>query len=409
MNRISLSKGEGIILRSPASFNTVTGEIEVWGRVTEKASILLEGIDLLITARTDSTIDVDGYYMKIREPIPHWWDSLPSYLVGKKSLFLGRTDSGKSSSILYLANKMVSEGNPVTLLNSDIGQSDLGPPGVISLKHLNSPVIHTKLLEPDFIYFIGDKTPVGHFLPMMKGILDALKESRTNTILINTTGFVDGGSARVLKNFKIEFTEPDVIVAIERKKGDLEHIIKNIPKEIEVKRVISPVYNTKSPSYRISTRKALIRKYLQDGHVRKFRLEEIMLKNTFIGTGIEKPEYAPILEDLLGVKVYWVEESLDMLIILTEALISKEKYIALSNLLNKDVKIAPLGDYRGLYVGLLKGKTYAGVGILESLDLKEGEIGVLTRYNGRVSGISFGYIRFNSEGEELGRRRRDYP
>ncbi len=409
MKRVDLSRGEGIILRSPASFNTIAGEVEVWGRVTNKASISLEGIDLLLTARTDSTVDIDGYYIKVAEPIPSWWISLSSYLVGKKSLFLGRTDSGKSSSILYLANKMTSEGNPVDLLDSDIGQSDLGPPGVISLKHLHSPIIHTKLLEPDFIYFIGDKTPVGHFLPIMKGILDALKRSKASTVLINTTGFVNGGAARVLKSFKIEFTEPDVIIAIEKEKGDLEHIIRSIPREVEVKRVNSPTYNVKPPSYRINSRKALIRRYLQDGHVRKFRLKDVLLKNTFIGTGRERLEYAPLLEDMLGVKINWVEESPDMLIILTEEPVSKERYTTLSNLLNKDVRIAPLKDYEGLYVGLLRDKTYAGVGILECLDLKRGEIGVLTRYDERVSGITFGYIRFNSKGEELGRRRRDYP
>ncbi len=409
MDRITLSKGEGIILRSPASFSTVTGEVEVWGKIAEEASVLLEGVDLLITARVASTIDVNGHYTRLRDPIPPWWTSLPSYLVGKKALFLGRTDSGKSSSILYLANKITSSGDPVTLLNSDIGQSDLGPPGVISLKYLDFPVIHTKLLEPDFMYFIGDKTPIGHFLPMMKGILDALKESKTDTILINTTGFVDGGSARVLKSFKIEFTEPDIVIAIEREKHDLDHIIKNIPKEIEVKRVDSPVYGIKSQPYRIGARKALVRKYLQNGRIRRFKLENVCLKNTFIYTGREKSEYAPFLEDLLGVKVLWVEESPDMLIVLTEAPVNREKCIMMSNLLKKDVKIAPLRYYDGLYVGLLKGKLYAGVGIITSLSPKSGEIEVLTRYNGEVSGISFGYIRFNSEGEEVGRRRREYP
>ncbi len=92
-------------------------------------------------ARTDSTIDIDRWILRKvkakegKESIPRWWYPLSSYLVRKKSLFLGKTNSGKGSSVLYLANKMIGKNNPVTLLNSDIDQSGLGLPGAISLEH----------------------------------------------------------------------------------------------------------------------------------------------------------------------------------------------------------------------------------------------------------------------------------
>ncbi|MCD6348520.1 MAG: hypothetical protein J7L91_02730 [Candidatus Korarchaeota archaeon] len=403
--KIGLSKGEGLLLRCPASLKVISGEVEAWGGPIEEVEVPLEGVDLLLTARRDSTVEVEGQYIKLENPIPEWWEQLPEVLAGKKVLFLGRIDSGKSSSILYLTNKLTSMDHPLTIIDSDVGQSDLGPPGVISSKRLEEPVIHMKLLEPDFMYFIGDKTPSGHFLPMVRGVFEALKNSDTDTILVNTTGFVDGGAARALKRFKMEFVDPDIIIAIEKEKDDLEHLMRIVPRGVEVKRFPSPVGSTgKDRSYRMAARRALVRRYLEGGQVRRVNLLDIELRNTFLLTGKKKIWYVPFLEGVLGTKIHWLEESPDMLIALTEGGVDRRKAEKLSDLLNKEVRIAPLDLYRGLYVGLLAKNRCAGVGIVQSLNIREGVIDVLTKYDENIEGLAFGYIRFNAEGEELGAR-----
>ncbi len=407
---VEIPKGGGVLVRSPASIKLLNGDIEVWGAEFSELSVNLEGIDLLITSSTDSKVSIDGYYVKLKNPVPEWWRELPDMVAGRNALFIGRVDSGKSSTTLFTVNKLVTDGDAVSVIDSDVGQSDLGPPGVISSKEIGEPIIHTKLLEPDFMYFIGDKTPSGHFLPMIKGLLDALNRSKSDTVLINTTGFVDGGAARALKRFKIEFLDPDIVVIIEKEEGDLDHIVRIIPKGVKVLRVRSPVGDlTKERSYRIAARRALLRKYLSGATTRKLYLRELELMNTYLLTGRRKEEYIPFLERILGVKVQWMEESPDMLIALTEGNIDRKKITILSELLNKEVRVGPIGAYEGLYVGLIRGRECMAVGIMQYMDIREGWVDVLTKYDGPVDGLALGYIRFNAEGEELGTRGMNLP
>ncbi len=407
---VEIPKGKGVLVRSPASIKLLSGDIEVWGAEFNELSVHLEGVELLITSSTDSKVSIDGRYLKLENPIPEWWKELPDMIAGRNALFIGRVDSGKSSTTLFTANKLIMNGDEVSIIDSDVGQSDLGPPGVISSKEIGEPVIHTKLLEPDFMYFIGDKTPSGHFLPMMKGLLDALHRSKSDTVLINTTGFVDGGAARALKRFKIEFLDPDIVVVIEKEEGDLDHIARMIPRGVRVLRVRSPVGDlTKERSYRIAARRALLRRYLSGATTRRLDLREVELMNTFLLTGRRKEEYIPFLERILGVKVRWLEESPDMLIAITEGSIDRRKIAALSELLNKEVRVGPIGAYEGLYVGLIRERECRAVGIVQSMNIREGWVDVLTKYDGPVDGLALGYIRFNAEGEELGSRGMNLP
>ncbi|MDK2383574.1 MAG: Clp1/GlmU family protein, partial [Candidatus Korarchaeota archaeon] len=367
-------------------------------------------VELLITSSIDSKVAIDGHYVKLENPIPDWWEELPETVAGKNTMFIGRVDSGKSSTVVFTINRIVGSGSAVSIIDSDVGQSDLGPPGVISSKDVGKPVIHTKLLEPDFMYFIGDKTPSGHFLPMVKGLLEALNRSRSDTVLINTTGFVDGGAARALKRFKVEFLDPDIVVLIEKEEGDLNHIAKTIPKDVKVLKVRSPVGDlAKSRNYRIAVRRALLRRYLSGAATRKLDLREIELMNTFLMTGKAKDEYIPFLERILGARVHWMEESPDMLIAITESEVDRRKIAMLSGLLNKEVRIGPMIVYKGLYVGLIRGRGCKGVGIIQSMDIREGWMSVLTKSEGPLDGIALGYIRFNAEGEELGSRGMNVP
>ncbi len=407
---VEIPKGQGVLVRSPTSIKLIDGNIEVWGAEFDEITVQMDGVDLLITSSTDSKVAIDGHYVKLEDPIPEWWEELPDIIAGRKTIFIGRVDSGKSSTVIFTINRLVRSGNGTSVIDSDVGQSDLGPPGVISSKDIGKPIVHTKLLEPDFMYFIGDKTPSGHFLPMIKGLLDALNRSKSDTVLINTTGFVDGGAARALKRFKVEFLDPDIVVIIEREEGDLDHIAKILPKDVRVLRVKSPVGDLiKSRNYRIAVRRALLKKYLSNANVKRLDIKRIELLNTFLMTGRVKDEYIPFLERILGVRVRWMEESPDMLIAVTDGEVDRRKITMLSSLLNKEVRIGPMDVYEGLYVGLIKGRECKGVGIIQSLDIKEGWMNVLTRYEGSVDGIALGYIRFNAEGEELGSRGMNLP
>ncbi|MEM3371088.1 MAG: Clp1/GlmU family protein [Candidatus Korarchaeum sp.] len=411
MEVVEVASREGILVRTPVSVRVTAGEAEVWGAHFDELDLKQEAMDLLITAKGNAKLELTkSDYLKIDNPIPEWWDDILDKLIDKLVIFIGRTDSGKSSSILYISNKLLSRGERVSLVDCDIGQSDLGPPGVISSVNLEHQVYQIKMLEPEFMYFLGDKSPRGHLLQMLIGVQEAMRGVRERTVLVNTTGFVDGAAARTLKRYKLEALNPDLAVFIERSEGELEHLVRSIPKGLEVIRVRSPVKDTiKDRNYRSLSRKASLRKYLCGGFMRTFDIGEVDLENTFLLTGEEKGEYSSFLSDVLGSDVVWVEESPDMLLILTEGHVDRMKSRELGDLLRKEVRYAPKEVYENLYVGLKYNRRCSGVGILRSLDLRGRRAEVLTKYGGQVDAISLGFIRLTEEGEELGTREVDSP
>lgn len=411
MGVVELGDREGILVRTPVSVKIVSGEAEVWGASFDELDLKQEAMDLLITAKGSAELEITKLdYLKIYNPIPDWWDNILDKLVNKLVIFIGRTDSGKSSSILYLANRLLSSGTRVSLVDCDIGQSDLGPPGVISSVDLERQIYQIKMLEPDFMYFLGDKSPKGHLLQMLVGVQEAVRSVNWRTILVNTTGFVDGAAARVLKRCKLETLRPDLAIFIERYEGELEHLVRSAPRGIETVRVRSPVRDVvKDRNYRSLSRKASLRKYLSGGSIRTFNIGEVDLENTFLLTGEEKGEYSSFLSDILGSGVTWVEESPDMLLLLTEDHVDRVKLRELEGLLRKEVRCAPKNVYEDLYVGLKSDGRCSGVGIMKSFDLKGKRLKVLTKYGGRVEAVSFGFMKLTEDGEELGTRGVDSP
>lgn len=410
MEVVEIRDREGILVRTPVSVKVISGEAEVWGAPFDDLDLKQEAMDLLITAKGNARLVLTkSDYLKINNPIPEWWEGILDKLFDKSVVFIGRTDSGKSSSILYLSNKLLSSGERISLVDCDIGQSDLGPPGVISSVNLEHQVYQIKMLEPEFMYFLGDKSPRGHLLQMLMGVQEVIRNVRERTVLINTTGFVDGSAARILKRCKLEALNPDLTVFIERSEGELEHLVRSIPRDLEVVRVRSPVRDvTKDRGYRSLSRKTSLRRYL-GGFMRTFDIGEVGLENTFLLTGEEKGEYSSFLSDLLGSNVVWVEESPDMLLILTEDHIDRMRLRELEGLLRKEVRCSSRRIYEDLYVGLKYNRRCLGVGILKSLDLKSRKAEVLTRYEGKVDTISLGFIRLKEDGEELGTRGVDSP
>jgi polynucleotide 5'-hydroxyl-kinase GRC3/NOL9 len=411
MEEVELQRNEGLIARTPATIKVISGDAEVWGVPFEEISLSQEAMDLLITSNHGAKLNIIGSnFIKINDPIPEWWHNLLEKIPDKTVMFIGKVDSGKSSSILYLANKLLLNGTRVSIIDSDIGQSDLGPPGVISSSNLRDPVYQMKLLDPEFMYFIGDKSPRGHLLQFLVGTWEAFRDVKEKTILINTTGFVDGAAARTLKKLKIELLQPDVIIFIERSEGELRHLIRSVPISAKAVNVRSPVRDLpKDKGYRSLCRKALYKKYLENGSRRTFDLRKVRIENTFLFTGDERREYAPFLSELMGSGVIWVEESADMLLILSEGYVERMKVKKLEDLMRKEVKCAPINVYKNLYVGLKLNGRCSGVGIMESFDPLDGKAEILTRYGGDVDSIIFGFIRLSEDGEELGMREVDSP
>lgn len=387
-------------------FLRIRGRVECWGSEADSIEVREKGIPVLIRAVEESCVEVwaPSRPLEIEEIIPKEWDELASSIGdGETVMLLGGVDVGKSGLFTFLANRLVSRGMKVALIDADVGQSDIGPVGTIGLGIIESPIIHPSLLKPHRLFFVGDNTPRGHLLPMVVGVKKLLEEAkleRVNATIINTTGYIHSGPARALKRFKISVTEPSKVVILQRE-GESEHIAKLVPNSSELIRMsVAKGVRRKNRTFREIFRQSNIRRYLNGAKKLRVNLKEVRLLETLFLTGKPSQELKLQLEKLLKKPVLYAEEAPDAIICLLES--NHQKSLMLRG---KPVRIGVRSGYRGLYVGFLDGRGFCrGVGIIEEFRPEEGLLEVYTNFLGEFNFIEFGHLKFNKDGVQVGRR-----
>ena len=132
----------------------------------------------------------------------------------RKVLVIGDVDVGKSTYCGFLSDQLIAAGRRVAMVDADVGQKAIGPPGTITLGY---PTASGGIadLQPAAWYFVGSVSPIGHLLPIVVGTKQLVEAAQSAVVVINTTGFIHG-PGEVLKGYKIDAVQPDVIVAITR-------------------------------------------------------------------------------------------------------------------------------------------------------------------------------------------------
>jgi polynucleotide 5'-hydroxyl-kinase GRC3/NOL9 len=154
------------------------------------------------------------------------WRGLVRLLKDATSVFIGMTDVGKSTLVRYMIGELLSDNVRVCLVDADVGQSALGMPGTISMKVFEGPG-DMERYTPERMFFIGTDNPAGKIHLMIEGtrkFVDSVRAEGVGTILVDTTGFVQGKLGRALKQGKIKAIRPENVIAIERA-DELEHIL----------------------------------------------------------------------------------------------------------------------------------------------------------------------------------------
>ena len=131
--------------------------------------------------------------------------------------FLGQTDTGKTTFAKKLINRYVDRNKKVAFLDSDVGQSTVGPPSTIGLKFIQSK----KDISNDnylYLYFVGSTSSRGHLLPMVIGTykLSRILLKEVDSTIIDTTGLVLGDYGQMLKFYKISLVLPRYLVLFEK-------------------------------------------------------------------------------------------------------------------------------------------------------------------------------------------------
>lgn len=181
----------------------------------------------------------------------------------RKVLVIGDVDLGKSTYCGFLSSQLIAAGLRVAVVDADVGQKAIGPPAAITLGYPTASGLFSGL-QPTGWYFVGSVSPVGHLLPMVVGTKQLVDAARAPVVVVNTTGFIHGVGG-VLKGYKIEAIQPDVMVTIARG-AELQPLI-GAYRHYRILR-IRPSTRAVSKTYaqRREAREAAFRAYFQPAH-----------------------------------------------------------------------------------------------------------------------------------------------
>ncbi|EJD76187.1 hypothetical protein LOAG_16822 [Loa loa] len=141
---------------------------------------------------------------------------------GKRSItmIIGNKNTGKSMLTRVLANSLLGKSRPPPyILDCDVGQPEMNPPGSISLIKLNSPLLGAPAFQQRVVlsdtYFYGRISLNGDsssYLAILRESLGCfLSDSLpSSALLINTCGWIEGQGASLLDKM-LKLFDPDFV------------------------------------------------------------------------------------------------------------------------------------------------------------------------------------------------------
>ena len=312
----------------------------------------------------------------------HDWERLAQRVVQPQQIVLviGTTDVGKSTFCRFLVERGATSGLKVGFVDADVGQSQIGPPTTIGLKVFtpNVPVESVEQIdgEPDALYFVGWNSPERHLLQCVAGtrlMVDAALEADAGFIVIDTTGYIEGDTAVVLKQHKIELVKPTHLICIHRSR-ELDTIV--APFEgvdiIQTHR-LSPhkSVTSKSDEFRRKYRESSFAHYFSDCVQEALAFDKIRGQRTPFFNGRQaNPKELEILSNFVADRALYAEWGHRSLALITSDALPSLIQARLKNHFSLKDLVAETPEYFERHLaGLLNasGKTIS-VGIIDAVD-----------------------------------------
>lgn len=264
-------------------------------------------------------------------------------------LVLGATDAGKTTLVRHLHERVGGD-----VIDADLGQADIGPPGVISLGTFSEGARAG--------YFVGDISPGGHFLQVLTGCYHMARKAN-RPCLIDTDGYIDDGAARALKSELINLIRPDLIILLQRA-HELDYYKMYERKGIIVMELPVSHSGFRSHEERTQKREESFRRYFSRSELLRWDLRKLAFESSELGCG--ELLDTKIVAKTLGCEIItgWRSGRKATLVVNgTAAGVQGAKEV-----LGVDhLKIFQHSDLENLLLGCLMGEEFQGLGILKSI------------------------------------------
>ncbi|MCI4437934.1 MAG: hypothetical protein JHC33_14095 [Ignisphaera sp.] len=325
------------------------------------------------------------------EPIDVWENTANEITNrGGKVLILGFIESGKTTFATLLSNIAIEKGLDVALIDADIGQCDLAPPGFIALKFMDRKVLWLREVAGDIIRFIGYLSPsqgtaLSRLLSSVVELVNIAESKGAELIIVNTDGWFGDFEAIQYKLQLIKALKPENVVIMGE---DACRYIEPALSKFSLMKLfclpIPKVVRKRDREDRRQLRKVNYSNYFQKARRRCFKFEDISILNSCLLNGVKDAEIHSKLQQELNVPIYMASRYDDTIVVA----VPDDAYID-----KRDLYIIKPAQAKGLLVALLNSSLEdVGVGIIDSIDFEKREICILTEYEGEVRGIDIGRI-----------------
>ncbi|MCX8204268.1 MAG: Clp1/GlmU family protein [Candidatus Nezhaarchaeota archaeon] len=425
LSRLHLFKNTYHEVGGPASIKLIRGLLSVLSKPIRPGELLTipRSKTLPLEVIEDSIIEAKlGPESSIEElpspPIPKEWSLVVEKVLRssgqRRVMVLGSVDSGKTCFCTFLANKLVEKSIKVGILDCDPGQTEVFVPTTIALGLIEDYVAGLEKATLIDSVFIGSTSPVGleeRVVIGAKRLMEKATELGMDAVIVNTSGWILGRRARLLKQGLLTAIAPSHLALIQRE-AEVEHLIKpyTLGHEAEVLRLpIPPFIKSRSKEDRKIKRELAFKAYFSKAKIRKLTLDAVGLMYTLFTTGFRMTkERLTEVEKVVKQQVAYGEEGPDSLFIVlrkppstqVDELVAQLK----EKLVKEEVLITHPGAERGLVVGLLnRSHRMLGLGLIEEIDYEERTVNILTPVEDAVSLIQVGQLKLNSECKEVAR------
>jgi polynucleotide 5'-hydroxyl-kinase GRC3/NOL9 len=347
--------------------------------------------------------------------IPPEWVSLSKDLQDGRIIFvLGASDTGKTTLIKFLIDRFVRSGKKVAIVDSDIGQSSIAVPTVISsalissADDIKSPKVHS-------LFFIGSTSPPGNLLQMAVGLkktVEAALLTKPDLVVVDTTGFIHGATALELKYQKVSLVQPTHIVTIQRER-EAEPILGSVRASFDNLKILrlkpgSSVMG-RSLDERQANRERKFAEYFSGAKKLKIKIGDVSLRRGPFGVGLPISDLKLYeLSKTSGLDLLYGEEGNEEAVLVVRSMGHSDSLLnkIQSYLKKRLVRVINQSELEGAVVGLgmrAQGGFVSGLGII--LGVEEGVVNVFTPVmdSSRIGVVIFGSLKISTSGRETGK------
>jgi len=384
--RIKLEQGKFLEVTGPAAVRLVSGEAVLMGkRLSDRDVVIVpQWRTYAFKALRDSELDVSvtkETVVKVADyNVAEEWERGLSEVVGlKRVVIAGPTDSGKSSVTATLVNLNLNENYEVSVLDSDVGQSNLCYPTMVCKARVKDYVFTLSDLEAEEHRFTGTITP-----SVERGrVVSSVASLARGRVVVDTDGWVDGYEAGCYKQELLRAVSPDAVVYL----GKAPWWARGPWKLVELP---PSTGKERSRQDRRSIRKNKYRKALEGCKSKDIDLNEVQpLFSVIFNSPWGDEALKESVRELIGVKpLIVIPWGTKVIAVVKKG--SKYKKV-------KDVEVIEEGEERGLLVGLGDKRGNETLGEVIKIDYLSKIMKVKTCFKGRPEYVAFGRVKLSED------------